>query len=221
MDEARHQEVQPVVELCGVGRTFAGKKVLHGLTLAVMPGEFVAIMGRSGSGKSTLLNIVGLLDEADEGKVSLFGKPSPRIGSAEARNLLRGKLAYIFQNAALVDQDSVEKNLLIAQRYSSLPKGQRATERKNTLKSVGLEGAERKKAFQLSGGEQQRLALACMQMHPSELVLADEPTGSLDPINRDVVMSALRSFNEQGKTVIVVTHDRTVADMADRIIRLN
>ena len=89
------------------------------------------------------------------------------------------------------------------------------------LADVGLEGKERQKVYQLSGGEQQRLAVACMQMHPSALILADEPTGSLDPANRDVVMGALKRLNGQGKTVVVVTHDRHVAEMADRVFRLD
>lgn len=210
------------VELKNLNKSFNGNHVLSDLNLTVMPGEFVAIVGKSGSGKSTLLNIIGLLDEADPGStVRLFGERAPRIESAAARQLLRTKLAYIFQNAALVDQDTVEANLKLAQRYSELPKDKRSSSRKEVLARVGLEGKEKQKVFQLSGGEQQRLALACIQMHPSELILADEPTGSLDPENRDVVMSTLKRLNNRDKTVVVVTHDENVADMADRIIELD
>lgn len=213
---------QAIVELKYLNKSFKDKQVLKDFDLTVMPGEFVAIMGSSGSGKSTLLNIIGLLDEADPGStVLLFGQPAPRIGSAQARGLLRSKLAYIFQNASLVDQDSVEANLKLAQRYSSEPKKRWADQRKAVLSTVGLEGVEKQKIYQLSGGEQQRLAVACMQMHPSELILADEPTGSLDAANRDTLMSLLHDLNKQGKTLIVVTHDQRVAERADRIILLD
>lgn len=213
---------QPVVEIKGLRKSFGDKAVLKGFDLVVMPGEFVAAMGGSGSGKSTLLNIIGLLDRADEDSaVRLFGEPAPRIGSARGRALLRTKLAYIFQNAALVDQDTVEANLKTAQRYSEEPKKAWAANRKVALADVGLEGKEKQKVFQLSGGEQQRLAIACMRLHPSELVLADEPTGSLDAGNRDVVMALLEGMHRQGKALVVVTHDRAVAERADRIVMLD
>lgn len=211
-----------VVEVNNLRKSFKGKRVLDGIDLTVAFGEFVAIVGRSGSGKSTLLNIIGLLDEADAGSiVRLFGKPAPRLYSVEARDLLRTRLAYIFQNAALIDQDTVEENLKIAQRYSDKPRGYASALRKIALKNVGLEGMEKQKVFQLSGGEQQRLALACVQMHPSEVILADEPTGSLDPENRDIVMDIIDTFKEQGRSIIMVTHDRHVADRADKVVRLD
>jgi putative ABC transport system ATP-binding protein len=189
--------------------------------MSVLPGEFVVIMGRSGAGKSTLLNIIGLLDKADGGSsITLFGSPAPSIGSTRARALLRNKLGYIFQNASLIDQDSVEANLRLAQRYTSTPKARRAEERRAALFLVGLEGREKQKVYQLSGGEQQRLSVACLLMHPSELVLADEPTGSLDAENRDAVMALLHNLREQGRTVIVVTHDEAVAAGADRVVVL-
>lgn len=212
---------QPAVELKGVRKSFGGRPVLKGFDLAVMPGEFVAVMGGSGSGKSTLLNIIGLLDRADEGsEVRLFGEPAPRINSSRGRALLRSKLAYIFQNAALVDQDTVEANLRTAQRYSGEPRKEWPARRKAALANVGLAGKEKQRVYQLSGGEQQRLAIACMRLHPSELVLADEPTGSLDAANRDVVMSLLEDMHRQGKALVVVTHDRAVAERADRIVTL-
>lgn len=210
-----------VVELLNVSKTFNDKRVLKAFDLSVAAGEFVAIVGDSGSGKSTLLNIIGLLDKADEGSVvRLFGKPAPKISSSQARKLLRSKLAYVFQNAALIEQDSVDDNLKLAQRFSGTPRKKRSEQRKSVLQSVGLGHVGKKKVYQLSGGEQQRLAIASMQLHPSELILADEPTGSLDPANRGIVMQLLVDLNRQGKTVIVVTHDPVVAKGADRMVRL-
>jgi len=213
---------QAVVELKGMGKTFKDRQLFQNFNLTVMPGEFLVVMGSSGSGKSTLLNIIGLLDKPDPGSiVRLFGEPAPDINSSQARRLLRSRISYIFQNAALIDQDSVEANLKLAQRYSAALKEERAEEREAALLLVGLAGTQKQKVYRLSGGEQQRLALACMHMRPSELILADEPTGSLDPKNRDVVMEMLQAFNQEGKTLIVVTHDQNIARNADRIVSIN
>lgn len=211
---------RPVVVMENVSKSFRRKRVLNRINLTVACGEFVSIMGKSGAGKSTLLNLIGLLDRADEGYLALFGESAPRTGSSKARALLQQKLGYLFQNAALIDQDTAEANLKVAQKYSKTPKAQRACERQSALSAVGLKGMGQQKVYELSGGEQQRLAVACLMVRSSELVLADEPTGSLDPENRDAVLSLLRAFNKQGKTVIVVTHDAAVAGVTDRTIHL-
>jgi putative ABC transport system ATP-binding protein len=212
---------RPVLEMRNVSKSFSKKRVVEGFNMSVMPGEFVAITGKSGAGKSTLLNIIGLLDRADKGgSMALFGSPAPSINSPKARALLRNRLGYIFQNASLIDQDTVEANLKLAQRFTRTPRAKRAGERKTALLLVGLEGMEKQRVYRLSGGEQQRLAVACLLMHPSELVLADEPTGSLDAENRDVVMTLLHSLRNRGKTIIVVTHDAVVAATADRVVAL-
>lgn len=215
-------DVRPAVEVRSLRKTFGSRVILDGFSMEALPGEFVAIMGPSGSGKSTLLNIIGLLDTGDgEGAVQLFGVPAPRPGSRGARSLLRSKMAYLFQEPALVDDATVEANLKLAQRYSSAPRNDRARQRAGALKEVGLAGLEASRVYQLSGGEQQRLALACIRMHPSDLVLADEPTGSLDEGNRDHVVGHLRRLANEGKTVLVVTHDPAVAAQADRIVQLD
>ncbi|WP_282191334.1 ATP-binding cassette domain-containing protein [Adlercreutzia caecimuris] len=213
-----HSVVVDVRNLC---KSFGNRKVLDGFSMQVYQGEFVAITGRSGSGKSTLLNIVGLLDAGDvDGSLDLFGAPAPRPGSRGARKLLRRKLAYMFQEPALVEEETAEYNLKIAQYYSDVPRGKRCGEREYALAEVGLEGAKAQRVYSLSGGERQRLALACMRMHPSDLVLADEPTGSLDPANRDAVLEFLRRLSVEGKTVLVVTHDPVVAGCATRVVEL-
>lgn len=212
---------EPVVIMENISKAYYKRPVLNSFNLSINRGEFVAIIGSSGSGKSTVLNIIGLLDTADSGRLSLFGKISPKISSKEARRYLREKIGYLFQNAALIDQDSTEANLSAAQRYTATPKRLRAKERENALSAVGLEGILKRKIYELSGGEQQRVALACLLVKPNELILADEPTGSLDPGNRDEVIRILYELKNQGKTIIMVTHDPIVAEKADRTISLD
>ncbi|MDR2957247.1 MAG: ATP-binding cassette domain-containing protein [Coriobacteriales bacterium] len=213
--------VESVVEMERVSKSYRDKKVLNALNLSVKKGEIVAITGRSGAGKSTILNIIGLLDIADSGTLQLFGRPSPKLRSSIAQSYLQKKISYLFQNAALIDQDSVEANMILAQRYSDTPKRDRRQKRHEALSIVGLQGIEKQKVFELSGGEQQRLALACLLVQTSELILADEPTGSLDPKNRDEVLKILCGTRIHGKTIIIATHDPAVLTMADRIISLD
>jgi putative ABC transport system ATP-binding protein len=210
-----------VCELIGVGKSYAGHAVVSGIDLAVMPGEMVAITGKSGSGKSTLLNVIGLLETADQGEAQLFGEPSPRVGSAKATRMLRFKLGYLFQNFALIDGESVDYNLRIAQAYTKGLRSGRQEARRSALRAVGLSNsADGQKVYQLSGGEQQRVAIARLMLKPCDLVLADEPTGSLDTTNADLVLAMLRALNAGGKTMIIVTHDDRVAAVCDRVVAL-
>jgi putative ABC transport system ATP-binding protein len=209
-----------VCELVGVGKSFGGHAVLQGIDLAVMKGEMLAITGKSGSGKSTLLNIIGLLEAADHGDARLFGERSPRVGSAKATRMLRFKLGYLFQNFALIDGESVDNNLRIAQAYTRRSRSGRQEARESALEAVGLSNSGGQKVYKLSGGEQQRVAIARLMLKPCDLVLADEPTGSLDVTTADVVLAMLRELNAGGKTMIIVTHDDRVAAECDRVINL-
>ena len=209
-----------VCELIGVGKSYDGHAVVSGIDLAVKKGEMLAITGKSGSGKSTLLNIIGLLETADQGEAQLFGEPSPRVGSAKATRMLRFKLGYLFQNFALIDGESVDYNLRIAQAYTKGLRSDRQEARRSALRAVGLPNSGGQKVYQLSGGEQQRVAIARLMLKPCDLVLADEPTGSLDATNADSVLAMLRELNAGGKTMIIVTHDDRVAAACDRVIAL-
>lgn len=209
-----------VCELVGVGKSYDGHAVISGIDLAVMQGEMLAITGKSGSGKSTLLNIIGLLETADQGDARLFGEPSPRVGSAKATRMLRSKLGYLFQNFALVDGESVDYNLRIAQAYTKGLRSGREEARSSALRAVGLPNSGGQKVYRLSGGEQQRVAIARLMLKPCDLVLADEPTGSLDTTNGDLVLAMLRELNAGGKTMIIVTHDDRVAAECDRVVVL-
>src|ERR1035437_3911946 len=209
-----------VCELIGVGKSYDGHAVVSGIDLAVKKGEMLAITGKSGSGKSTLLNIIGLLETADQGEAQLFGEPSPRVGSAKATRMLRFKLGYLFQNFALIDGESVDYNLRIAQAYTKGLRLGRQEARRSALRAVGLSNSGGQKVYELSGGEQQRVAIARLMLKPCDLVLADEPTGSLDATNADSVLAMLRELNAGGKTMIIVTHDDRVAAACDRVIAL-
>jgi len=210
----------PVCTLAGLGKSYRGKTVFTSLELTVDAGEVVAITGKSGSGKSTLLNILGLLETFDQGNVTVFGQPLPPIRSAQATRLRRTKLGYLFQNYALVDNESLDYNLRIAQTYTKGSATSQREARAAALTRVGLPDAGRRKVYELSGGEQQRLAIGRLLLKPCQLVLADEPTGSLDPSNRDAVLAMLQQLAAQGKTVILVTHDEHVARACDRVFSL-
>ncbi|WP_275292350.1 ABC transporter ATP-binding protein [Amycolatopsis sp. La24] len=205
-------------ELRGVRKQYAAH--LDDFALRVEPGEFTALTGASGAGKSTVLNLLGLLESPDGGEVRLFGERAPRPRSRAANLLRRNRLGYLFQNFALIDNETVEHNLEIALTYAQrgTPKQDRI---KEALAQVGLRRSEHRKIHSMSGGEQQRVAVARLLLKPCDLVLADEPTGSLDAKNRDRVLDLLQKLNEAGKTIIVATHDEAVAGRCSRVVDLS
>ena len=210
----------PVVELIDVSKRFGRHVVFVNLNVSVEAGEMVAIMGKSGSGKTTLLNIIGLLERADSGEVKLFGKPSPRIGTGQATRLLRKKICFLFQNFALIDDETVDYNLEIPLIYAKKTRKEKQELKVAALKRVGLDNDLKRRVYELSGGEQQRVAIARILLNPCDLILADEPTGSLDAENRDEVLRLLKELNQAGKTILIVTHDEYVAGRCDRIVKL-
>lgn len=188
--------------------------------MTVSKGEMVAITGRSGSGKTTLLNILGLLEKPDSGRIKLFDEKDQRIGPLRRNRLLRTKISYLFQNYALIDNETVEYNLEIPLMYSKVGKKEKRKMKMDVLKRMGLEIALKQKIHELSGGEQQRVAIARILLKPSEMILADEPTGSLDAENRNEIMRILKELNDEGKTIIIVTHDQYVTEKCSRVINL-
>lgn len=211
-----------VCEVIGLRKSFSGRVVIAGLNMTVRRGDIVSVTGPSGSGKSTLLNCLGMLERADEGQLVLFGEPAPRPAGPAAMRLLRTKIAYLFQNFALIDNDTVEGNLRLALTYTAHRSSRKDGLVSETLSRVGLPpNIRRQKVYELSGGEQQRVAIARVLLKPCELVLADEPTGSLDRENAAAVIALMRSLvEEEGKTLIVVTHDEEVARLATRRVEL-
>ena len=212
--------METIIMAENVKKSFQKHMVLDQLKLRVEKGELLAIVGASGCGKSTLLNILGLLDRQDEGDIVLFGKKNVRPFSRQAQLLLKEKIGYLFQNYALLEDKSIAYNLEIvfSARMKRKAKRQRIAE---ALEAVGLKGMEKKKVCQCSGGEQQRAAMARLLLKPCELILADEPTGNLDPQNKEKVYDLLRGLNAQGKTVIIVTHDMELAKRCNRILVMN
>lgn len=192
--------------------------VLRDFSLTVQEQEFVAIIGESGSGKSTLLNIIGMLEGYDSGDVLLFGQKAPAPFSRKAQKLIRSKMGFVFQNYGLLEDRTVAANLKVIIPFTRRKGINQTIE--NALDTVGLRGFEKRKTMTCSGGEQQRAALARLMVKPCSLILADEPTGSLDPENRDSVIRLFKQFQKDGKTIVVVTHDMEFARNADRIVRI-
>lgn len=212
----------PVVSLRGVRHQYDQRVVLDNVSFDVIPGEMVAVVGPSGSGKSTLLNGIGMLDSFDSGTALLFGEPVPKPGSDRARRLLRDKVGYLFQNYALIDGLSVKANLELAAQAARVPRREWGAVIADALAQVGLSDTveQKRKVYSLSGGEQQRVAIARLLVKRCELVLADEPTGSLDQTNADEIIALLQSLALSGAALVIVTHDAQLASACDRSVSL-
>ncbi|WP_294387505.1 putative bacteriocin export ABC transporter [uncultured Clostridium sp.] len=207
-----------IIQLKNIDKKYGNKYLFKNLDFSIKKGEMIAITGASGSGKSTLLNIIGLIDKPDSGEVLICGNKNPYDKEKIKLNLFRNNIGYLFQNYALVDNYTVSKNLDIALEYV---KGKNKNKLKEeALDKVGLLDKLNNKVFELSGGEQQRVALARLMLKKNDIILADEPTGSLDEDNKAIILKLLKELNNEGKTVVIVTHDKVVADICDREINI-
>lgn len=207
-----------LIELNNITMSFGQRIVLEDFNLTVGENELIGITGPSGSGKSTILNIMGLLLEPTSGQRVHFGEENVKVNSRKALKMLRHEIGYLFQNYALIDDETVEKNLLYALRYSKSKDKRKEIE--TALEKVGLSGMLDQKVFTLSGGEQQRLAVARLLVKPCRVILADEPTGNLDDDNQGVIVELFERLVELGKTVVVVTHEKALLPYFDRVIEL-
>lgn len=207
-----------LIELEHITMGFGQRIVLDDFNLTVGENELIGITGPSGSGKSTILNIMGLLLEPTSGQRVHFGQENVKVNSRKALKMLRYEIGYLFQNYALIDDETVQKNLLYALRYSKIKNKRKEIE--TALEKVGLSGMLDQKVFTLSGGEQQRLAVARLLIKPCRVILADEPTGNLDEDNQGIIVDLFERLVELGKTIIVVTHDKTLLPYFDRVIEL-
>lgn len=206
-----------MILLKNVKKSYGRKLVLSDVDVTFEKKDFVIISGASGEGKSTILNIIGLLDSDFEGKLEINGIKNPSIQKKEGRKLLRSHIAYLFQNYGLIDNESVYENLKICLRRGA--KEEMKEKMVSALTKVGLtdEYLDRK-VFMLSGGEQQRVALAKIILKDSDIILCDEPTGSLDEKNKFKVMEILKSMND--KLIIMVSHDEDLFSYANKVYEL-
>lgn len=193
-------------------------QALSNVSLKVNVGEFVAITGPSGSGKSTLMNILGLLDTCDSGTYMFSGADTGMLSDVELSRIRNEKIGFVFQAFNLIPTLSVLENVALPLNYRGMPSAKRIARSKAALEAVGLSARLSHKPYELSGGQQQRAAIARAIAADPELILADEPCGSLDSRSSKEVMELLRSRHECGKTVILITHDLEDAAYADRIL---
>src|SRR3954449_3063217 len=191
---------------------------LDHINLHVTPGEWLSIMGPSGSGKSTLVNLIGCLDRPSSGEIWLDGQDVAGISAAELNRVRAEKIGFIFQQFHLIPFLTAVENVMLAQYFHSMTDEKEAVD---ALARVGLGDRAHHLPSQLSGGEQQRVCKARALINDPRIILADEPTGNLDAQNEEIVLRLLREFHEQGRTIVMVTHDPTVARLADRRIELH
>jgi putative ABC transport system ATP-binding protein len=207
-----------MIEVEKLSKSFGTRTIWSDVTLAVSPGEMLALVGPSGSGKSTLLNCLGLLETPSAGAIRYEGNDIVQFGERAKRRFRRDALGYLFQNYALIENATVAANLEIAIKpRSPLRRGKPRVDTAEALERVGLAGREKEKVSRLSGGEQQRVALARLIVKQPVLVLADEPTGALDQDNTVMVVDTLREMNNAGCAVVIATHNGYVRDRCDRI----
>ncbi len=215
-------ETQNVIELIGLRKVYRtggeATVALGGIDLTIKTGEFVAIMGPSGSGKSTLMHVLGLLDRPSGGQYQLRGQDVSKLSKNRQATIRNQEIGFVFQQFNLLPRTSVLDNVLLPTYYGKLKSP--AKQARRLLAEVGLSDRLKYKSNQLSGGQIQRVAIArALVMNPS-LILADEPTGNLDSKRSDEIMRLLKKINAAGATIVLITHEPTVARYADRTIHL-
>ena len=206
-----------LLELKDVSKIYGDLHALDHVSLQVEQGEWVAIMGPSGSGKSTMMNIIGCMDSPSEGQVLLDGIDLTKQSAKNLTTIRRDKIGLIFQQFHLISYMTALENVMVAQYYHSVPDEEEAME---ALRRVGLADRAKHLPRQLSGGEQQRVCVARALINYPEIILADGPTGNLDEANERIVVELFHKLHEDGTTLIVVTHDPEVAEVAQRTLVL-
>lgn len=212
-----------MIELQSINRLFrVGDQDVHALkdvSLSIGAGEYVSIMGPSGSGKSTLLNIIGLLDQANQGKYLLNGKDVTTLDDREQAQVRRETIGFVFQSFHLVPRLTAEENIALPMVLAGIEHDERKARVGKALEATGLTERAHHRSEQLSGGQRQRVAIARATIMQPKVLLADEPTGNLDRVSGGEVVELLESLNQQGLTLIVVTHDPELGERAHRQLR--
>lgn len=202
-----------MIEIKEISKAFGEHVIFKGLDLNIEKGEFVVFCGPSGCGKTTLLNIIGGLEKIDEGSLIVDGMDIS--GKRPKKDYYLTKVGFLFQNFAILENKTVKENIELVQN-----KARTGITIGEALEKVGLKDKENEKVYKLSGGEQQRVAVARLLFKKCDIVLADEPTGSLDRANGDNILKLLHMLNDMGKTIVLVTHDDKIIEREKRIIRL-
>ena len=213
-----------LIEIKSLNKTFKmGEeeiKAIDNINFKIEKGEFVAIVGPSGSGKSTLMNILGLLDVADTGEYILDGENVERLSDNKLAEIRNKKIGFIFQHFNLLPKMNAAENVQITLMYQGMGTKESKDLSYKLLERVGLKGREKHLPSQLSGGQQQRVAIARALVNNPEIILADEPTGALDSKTSTEIMEMLKLLNENGQTIILITHDINVAKKAKKIVKI-
>ena len=206
-----------VVEIENLRKEFGSVRALDGISLRIDDGEWIAIMGPSGSGKTTLINILGGLDSPTSGRAIVDGTDVARLDEAGLTRFRSEKVGFVFQQFHLVPYLTALENVMLAQYFHSTTDEKEA---RQSLERVGLGDRAEHLPLQLSGGEQQRVAVARALINHPRLILADEPTGNLDEMNEQIVLNLLRQLHQEGHTILMVTHAPSIGRLADRRIEL-
>lgn len=203
-----------VIQIKNLCKNFDEHVLFKNFNLIINDGDFLCISGDSGTGKTTLLNMIGQLEPYQEGEILFEGKPIET--KKDKLNLFRKKLGFIFQNFVLVESKTVEENLKLIRKEDRTD-----VSIDSALKMVGLDNKKNSKVYTLSGGEQQRVAMARLYLKECKYILADEPTGSLDRKNAEKIFDILKQLNDIGKTIIIVTHDEYLKNKVEKRVNLN
>lgn len=206
-----------LLELKDISKIYGSLHALDHVSLTVGKGEWIAIMGPSGSGKSTMMNIISCMDKPTSGQVIFDGRDITKDSRKKLTEFHRDKIGLVFQQFHLINYLNAVENVMVAQYYHSMPDEKEALE---ALERVGLKDRAKHLPAQLSGGEQQRVCIARALINSPSLILADEPTGNLDEANENIVLDLFRQLHKEGTSLIVVTHDPEVGEVAQRIVRL-
>jgi putative ABC transport system ATP-binding protein len=213
-----------VLTMTGLTKTYRADTVettaLDSIDLDIGDGEFVAIMGPSGCGKSTLLNVMGMLDSPTSGSYIFDNKEVAGLSETQLAETRKANIGFIFQSFNLVDELTVRENVELALLYHNIPAAERKARVDRVLDKVGIAHRAKHRPTQLSGGQQQRVAVARALVGEPKLILADEPTGNLDTAHGEEVMRMLRQLNQEGSTIVMVTHSPAHADYASRIVNM-
>ena len=213
-------EKEKIFEIKNAKKSFGKTEVLKDISVSVENGDVLAIIGPSGSGKSTLLHIIGAMDRATEGEYLLDGVNVSSYSEKQLCRIRKEKVTFVFQNFALMDKYSAYENIELPLLHTKKSRAERKKLIREAAGKLKVEDQLNKKPKQMSGGQQQRIALARALVSGADIILADEPTGALDHATSMELMGLLKDYNKVGKTVIVVTHDKEVAQFADRVITI-